>query len=172
MSCPYANYIGKFGKPRVKIQGLDGSAELTISEGTAYASGDAIHSNYITFAGASRSELTTGSIVGSFYQEISGGTAANIPYILYIFDTAPSNQTANSAVNISDADFAQCIGKVTQAAGTTMETKYGFGQTDSKEIPYKTTSTDTALYGIMVATGAGTYTATTTLKVFLNVAHD
>ena len=133
-----------------------------------YATGNCVGA-LRTFAGMARAAGQGGILQTAIIRDKAG---QNVAYDLFLFDSAPATPTDKTAIALSAADLAKCIGVVSFAgaalgAATTMGvvTAAGLG------MAYKLAS-GTTLYGILVARGAPTYASTSDIAVELIAVPD
>jgi len=139
-----------------------------VSSGTAYVAGNVV-GGLLTFAGMARAAGQGGVLQSALLRDKSGQNAS---YDLFLFDAAPTTPGDRTAVALSAADLAKCVGVVSFAgqalgAASTMgvQTVGGLG------LAFKLAS-GTTLYGILVTRGAPTYAGTADVSVDLIVLPD
>ena len=155
------------------------SGDITLDT-FAYASGDALNDDYITWSCASQFKGWGGKImqVNTVEDAGSGNTAQTIAGTLYIFNRPPAVQTKNAAVAFGTTDYLYLVAKITVAAGAAENTRYSFANQDVDKI-YETyggtdesPAGDTALYGIFKLSSTPTFASGTKLRIKLGVIKD
>lgn len=134
-----------------------------ITSGSAYAAGNVV-GGLLTFAGMARAAGQGGVLQSALLRDKSGQNAS---YDLFLFDSAPTTPSDKTAVALSAADLAKCVGVVPLSgaalgAASTMGviTAAGLG------LAYKL-GAGTSLYGILVTRGTPTYAGTADVSVDL-----
>lgn len=135
----------------------------TIISGATYAAGSVV-GGLLTFVGMARAPAQGGVLQSAVLRDKSGQNAS---YDLFLFDAAPMAPSDKTAIALSAADLAKCVGVVSFSgqvlgAASTMgvQTVGGLG------FAFKLTS-GTTLYGILVTRGTPTYAGTADVSVDL-----
>jgi hypothetical protein len=135
----------------------------TVSSGVAYAAGNVVGA-LLAFAGMARVAGQGGVLQSALLRDKSGQNAS---YDLFLFDAAPATPSDRTAIALSAADLAKCVGVISftgQALGAAsimgIQTVAGLG------LAFKLTS-GTTLYGILVTRGTPTYAGTADVSVDL-----
>ncbi|UYN96568.1 MAG: hypothetical protein KIT25_06445 [Enhydrobacter sp.] len=142
---------------------LRAAATPTVTSGSAYASGNAVGA-LLTFAGMARVAAQGGVLQTAIIRDKAG---QNVPYDLLLFDAAPTAPTDKTAVALSDADLAKCIG-VVPFAGIVLgaASSKGVLTAPGLGLAYKL-GAGTSLYGILVTRGTPTFASTSDISVEL-----
>ncbi len=141
-------------------QPLRASQTPAITAGTAYAAGNAV-GGLLVFANM---VLNGGAVLQSAVLRDKAGQ--NVAYDLFLFDSAPAAPTDRSAVSLSAADLARCVG-VVSFAGMTLGAASTMGViTVSPGLAVRPAGGST-LWGILVTRGAPTYAGSTDLSLDL-----
>jgi hypothetical protein len=144
----------------------------TVTVGT-YASGNVV-GGLLTFPNMVRSPGVGGLVQTVIVRDKAG---QNVSYDLFLFDAAPTTQTDKTAVALTAADLAKCIGVVSLSgavlgAAATMGVLTATGLALAFKLPGGTTPPSPALYGILVTRGAPVYASTSDVSVELVVLPD
>lgn len=146
------------------------SGNLTTA--SAYASGNAV-GGVLTFSTATQAPNYGGIIHTVVLRDKSGNNSA---YDLFLFDSAPSVQTNKSAVALTAADLAKCIG-VVQFVASTPSIALGAVSTNGLftvaglGLAFKI-GIGTTIFGVLVTRGTPTYTGTTDVSADLVILPD
>lgn len=144
----------------------------TITSGAAYSAGNAV-GGLLTFAPMVRRDGGSGILNTAILRDKAGQAGT---YDLFLFDAAPSAPTDKTAVALSAADLAKCIGVLTFAAvklgaASTM----GVSAITAANLSIKVgggSGSGSSLFGILVARGTPTYASTTDVSIDLVVIPD
>lgn len=155
------NHIGQVGGSSVVV-----AVTPTITGG-AYSAKDAV-GGLLTFANAAR--VSGGSGVVHAVTIIDNDSEA-AELVLVLFDQTFTATADNAPFDPSDADLANCIGKITISS-----TDYqafndnAVAQVRNVGLPFKLTGT--SLFGQLMCTGGPTYTAVSDLTIKLHILQD
>ncbi len=142
---------------------LRASQTPTVTASAAYAAGNAV-GGLLTFANVARAP-GLGGIVQSVI--LKDKAAQNVPYDLFLFDAPPTAPTDKTAVALSAADLARCIGVVPlSGAAFGAASTMGVLMAAGLGLACKLTS-GTTIYGILVTRGTPTYASTSDVSVDL-----
>ena len=135
----------------------------TITSGAAYAAGNVV-GGLLTFAGLARAAGQGGVLQSALLRDKSGQNAS---YDLFLFDAAPSTPGDKTAVALSAADLAKCVG-VVPFSGTALGATATMGVITAAGLglAYRI-GAGTSLYGILVTRGTPTYAGTADVSVDL-----
>jgi hypothetical protein len=143
------------------------SQALTIST-SAYTAKDAV-GGLLTFTDAGR--LAHGSGVVHAVTIIDKDAEA-AELVLVLFDRSFTATGDADAFDPSDADLANCVGKITIAASDYQAfNDNAVAQVRNLGLPFQTLA-DGNLYGQLMCTGTPTYTSTSDLSVKLHILQD
>ena len=131
---------------------------VTIGTGAAHAAGDVVSTDagevleFATGLTAGQSGIILSSLVTLNQNAVF---AAGAGYTLHLFDESPTAQATNDAFDLSAADMAKYIGKIT--IGTLVDLGATCAVTDiGHNFDFTLVSADTKLYGKLVCNGAET----------------
>lgn len=166
--------LGQYGKSRETI-----IADVpTIQTGSAVAAGESIHDSYITFECVAFEKGLTGTLREAGFFEDANSSATQKPSLtLYLFHTAPTEQTKGAALTLSSTDFLNMVCDPLDITATTKTC----GATDQSltaerfnpSVDYQCADTDNSLYGILVVTsGTPTFVASTEITPYIKVIRD
>jgi hypothetical protein len=139
-----------------------------ITSGSAYAAGNVV-GGLLTFAGMARAAGQGGVLQSALLRDKSGQSAS---YDLFLFDSAPTTPGDKTAVALSAADLAKCVG-VVPLSGTALGAASTMGVISSLGVGLAfRLGAGTSLYAILVTRGTPTYAGTADVSVDLVVLPD
>lgn len=139
----------------------------TITAGTAYAAKDAV-GGLLTFAGAARYTAGSGRVVGV---TIVDRDQERADLDLILFDQTITAPTNDAAFDPTDTELTYVVGWVPVSAGAYADFNDNSVAYVPADVPYVLVG-GTSLFGVLVARGTPTYTATGDLTVILTMAVD
>src|SRR5574343_82942 len=157
-----AQYMGKNGKAHITITASISAANISDAE---IASGEAVSTGILTFAGATQrtgSNGGTGTIKMAILKVNNDNTAAiTSAFNLYLFNNSDlSSQTTSSAVSLNTTDWSGFLGyKISWASLESPYQYLSYGNSGALTYPFTAGSNDTALYGFLTAGAAVTFDA-------------
>jgi hypothetical protein len=139
-----------------------------ITSGAAYAAGNVV-GGLLTFAGMARAAGQGGVLQSALLRDKSGQNAS---YDLFLFDAAPATPADKTAIALSAADLAKCVG-VVPFSGPALGAASTMGVISSAGLGLAfRLGAGTSLYGILVTRGTPTYAGTADVSVDLVVLPD
>jgi hypothetical protein len=142
-----------------------GTQTLTVTASSAYASGNVV-GGLLTFISMARGNGLGGVIQSVVLKDKAG---QNVSYDLFLFDAPPTAPVDKTAIALTAADLAKCIGVVPiSGAALGAASTMGILTAASLGLAYKiTTVFGGYLYGILVTRGTPTYASTSDVSVDL-----
>lgn len=151
-------HLGEVGGKTVIVEAVP------VISTTAYAAGDAVGST-LSFASAVRVSAGSGTVQSVTITD-KGAQAANLDLLLFTANLSVG-PTDNAAAAVPDADFANCVGKVSLTSHAALSDNsvsfignIGLGFS---------LGSGTTLYGILVSRGTPTYASISDLRVRLAI---
>lgn len=145
---------------------------ITLGTGAAHSAGDVVSTDageileFSTGLTAGASGIILSSVVSHNNNAVFSGGAG---YDLYLFNASPAAQATNAAFDMTEADLAKYIGKVTISTLVDIGSTCAITNT-GHNLDFTLASADTKLYGKLVCLGGETTITGKIISIALGIA--